>query len=810
MNVDRRYSPGESLGIYAILSKTIRKFTAFKLLLGNPLFVRFCGASLLYFVAVAIRLIGISQPALQGDEFLWLERSEILVSQLEQGNYSNATTHLKHPGVPPAFILGIAQRIGNYYNERRGLGEDAIQYIRPETSARSSNAIVSSLCAPTIYLFAASFFGAPAAFLGGALVAFSPHHIELSRVVHLDGMFSFFVTITILLFAHAVRAGSLSLKLLAGIAWGFCIATKPTSASLILAFLLYKAFRHWFLDAKINRGDRGFFAWSDVAAVLIAHLLLACIYTRLWEHGSTKLGRFLLSSWVADSAFALGSFLQENVLLSLTVVATLALLAAFSVLAVRRDRSQTLWAPTQRSIFYLCCIVLVTYLALAPQIVENTIRYWTFAVGLAHEVHMGGWGVWRPPAYGYAEFFVRKLPSFALLGVFISFGYLLRDVAKRRKKSDGERVCFHLLCFLAVTIWVIPLNTTSKQDFRYAIPIVPILYLCVSVGFFRLWRSLAFYFARSQRPQLSRVTVFASPGLIMLAALGVVVSTYPHYNLHFSMISGGLKSAKEHQIKFPLAAHREALEFLHRRAEAQRVEFNVLTVGEIPGALPHTYNAMYRDSAKFLKFPAYFYPTRYDYIVEFGSYPQSLKDLVHMFRPSGGIREVFSTSWKGVELLRVHEVQVPDFREAYRCSGTWGSNLTGGPRHLENTRRVAKQTENSSMAMFVGESRHKPGFLLADMRTRVAKGRYKVQFEVARPLTMEPKPEFGDERYAVRLDFGKCQRIVTKGELSREEFRWVSMECEVEEDSSRIIQAYWFGNIPTILRSIEIQRIPND
>ena len=767
-------------------------------------------AGLLYAAAVAIRLLGISEPALQGDEFLWLERSRLLIQQLQQGNYSVATTHLKHPGIPPAFVLGTAQKLGSYYNQSRGLNQQSADYLRPETAARASNAVVSSLCAPTIFLLGASFVGGPAAFVGGALVAFAPHHIELSRVVHLDGMFSFFVTLSLLLFANAVVRGSISLKLLAGLSWGLCIATKPTAATLVVAFLLYKLFRHWFLSETDNKGDRGVFVWSDVAALLIAHLFLAAIYTRLWVHGSHRLGRFLLSSRLADLVYEFGLFLQGNMTLSLSAAAVLALLCLFSVLSIRREPQRIFWAPAQRICLYGSCLVLLLYLALAPQVLENTIRYWTFAAGLANEVHIGGWGVWRPPPYGYAEFFARKLPSFAILGVFLSLFYLVADVVRQRGRSGAEKICFHLLCLLAVLIWVAPLNSTSKQDFRYVIPIVPVLYLFVAIGFFRLWRSLALILARRRKPRISRVAVLASPALVMFAALTVAASSYPHYSLHFSAISGGLRAAKQRRIKFPLVSHRDALTFLHTQAEADAAVRHVLVVGEVPESVKHYYQALYREAATFLKFPAYYYPSAFEYVIVFGSYPENLSELERLFGSFGGLSTVYTRQWQGVEILRILKVGIPDFRQKRRFEIPWGVYLTGGHRHLQGTRRAAEQSEDTVIGMFASPDRHSPGILLGGLRTRVAKGRYRVQFELAMPGDVEERVEFGPQRYAARIEFGDCQRIVTKGQLSRDEFRWQSMECDVELDSSRYLQSYWFGNVPLLIRAVEIEQIADE
>ncbi len=64
---------------------------------------------LLYVFALVVRLWGITTPAPQTDEITWRKRSSQIIRVVKKEEYSKTTSHLAHPGIPPAMIMALGQ-----------------------------------------------------------------------------------------------------------------------------------------------------------------------------------------------------------------------------------------------------------------------------------------------------------------------------------------------------------------------------------------------------------------------------------------------------------------------------------------------------------------------------------------------------------------------------------------------------------------------------------------------------------------------------------------------------------------------------
>ena len=80
----------------------------------------------------------------------------------------------------------------------------------------------------------------------------------------------------------------------------------------------------------------------------------------------------------------------------------------------------------------------------------------------------------------------------------------------------------------------------------------------------------------------------------------------------------------------------------------------------------------------------------------------------------------------------------------------------------------------------------------------------KRHFSLALPPWLEVAESLTPERYAVRLDFAGCERIVTLKELSATEAREFSVPCEVTAKGRARLRAYWFGNVPVAILSASV------
>src|SRR5690606_30681255 len=109
---------------------------------------------------------------------------------------------------------------------------------------------------------------------------------------------------------------------------------------------------------------------------------------------------------------------------------------------------------------------------------ENIVRFWTWVFGLSGEKHVSFANtVVSPP--GYLQLFLTELPEIVLVGILLSFLLVVWKVLSG--KIDVTTV---LLVSVAGTVvaWLGMLSMSEKQTWRYALPVVPLMYLFAGGG----------------------------------------------------------------------------------------------------------------------------------------------------------------------------------------------------------------------------------------------------------------------------------------------------------------------------------------
>ncbi len=193
----------------------------------------------------SIRALKLDQFVVQ-DENLWFSFSANFYTALAQGDLAS-TFQKEHPGVPvmwagtAAFLLeypgyrlsnlGQAElvQISDYFNKY-----DKSAPLRILRAARMIVLIGATLAILLAYLCARRLFGLLPAFLGFILIAFDPFYIGLTRVLHLDGLWSTLFFLSLLAFISYLKDRRLADLTISGIAAGFCWLTRSMGFFLVI------------------------------------------------------------------------------------------------------------------------------------------------------------------------------------------------------------------------------------------------------------------------------------------------------------------------------------------------------------------------------------------------------------------------------------------------------------------------------------------------------------------------------------------------------------------------------------------------
>jgi hypothetical protein len=151
------------------------------------------------------------------DEPLWLGRAANFACALQRGDLEQ-TFQREHPGVTAmwAGAAGFWWRAPGYadgctYFERRSEHEPALRErgldpLQILAAGRTFMVLANILVLALAFLYARRLLGPLAAALGVALIALDPFHLAHSRLLHLDGLLSSLMLLSVLAFADFVRA----------------------------------------------------------------------------------------------------------------------------------------------------------------------------------------------------------------------------------------------------------------------------------------------------------------------------------------------------------------------------------------------------------------------------------------------------------------------------------------------------------------------------------------------------------------------------------------------------------------------------
>ncbi len=140
---------------------------------------------IIFLIGFSIRLINL-RYGLQTDELKWIFRAKKFIWALYDLNPSG-TMISNHPGVTTMYLTGFV-----YFLLPENL--DILSY------SRLPFCILGAATCSLIYLMGSSIFNRERGFLAAVMLTFEPFYIGITRIVHLDGLLSFFFTLTLYFF----------------------------------------------------------------------------------------------------------------------------------------------------------------------------------------------------------------------------------------------------------------------------------------------------------------------------------------------------------------------------------------------------------------------------------------------------------------------------------------------------------------------------------------------------------------------------------------------------------------------------------
>ncbi len=716
----------------------------------------------LYLAALIPRTVGVLSAEPDVDELLWQRRAYLVKSLIHSDGFYAATHHLGHPGLTPALLMAGGQVLAEKYNKANSFSPESDNYITRLQASRLALVFVTSLVAPVVFLGLYAILGTAGAAIISLLFALDPTLVGLSRLAHLDATLTVTVITSLFFFLASEKKNSVLLSLCAGIFWGLSFITKPTAGALVLIFLAIRFLSQLYLDNKIKIKE--LVKGRDILAVSLAHIIFGMLYARLWVHPSRYLKHLKVESEFADLVYHVGSSLAD---FRIPLLILIPLFIAFVCWKLKDKFSKQ---------NIVCLGLAVAFLGefwiYAPQVIENIIRFWLWVAGLSTETHDAFGYRWEDTG-GYIKMFFTKVPSIIIIGSVLG---LLVTISRLFKGEEREKVFLSLVMLLLLVLWVAPLTTSTKQAFRYAAPSLIGIYTLAGIGY---------------------LAVVRIKGLVLLALVFVIINflQFPHYRLFYNSLTGGLARVVQEKELFPAVGQKAAVDFLTKQISIP----TTVTVYGSEKVFSHVLRLKKRLSPEPISditFVSEGSDKDTDYVVLTGVFNSYRGEL---FGGRGKKAElVYSYDVEGTSVLSIYKIPYQDFNSGGNLSLRFVKQATGSLSLSDSARfPVLHQAI---------PGRHKKGFVVHGVNTRVTSGDYLGRFYLAIPFDFEIGEEFTVDRYVARIDFGShCTRVITLGELKRGEFLPFEVGCSYTADAVARFSLYWFGNLPVEFGRLEIE-----
>lgn len=746
---------------------------------GNLLKNRAVVSLALFVLALALRFDGIAQHDLQPDEQHWTMRSSQLLVNLRD-RPTKATNHLGHPGVTPVIVMAFGQKMAKVWNRLLHREPGTRWYVDRLLASRLAAATLSALTIPLLYLLAAWLIGSSAALWGAALLACDPTHIGFSRLAQLDTVQTTVVLACVATYLYAVQTARLDLKLLAGVLWGLSIVTKPTAASLVAFFFVYRLFR-MLIPRAARIGEKTLLSWSDVAAIMVGQITFAALFTRMWNHNSDYRLRLGIHSPAADFLYDLGTFFQENVLI---FCAFLYVLLYIIYRLRKQQQSSSSNLLRHLVIIFGTAVVCLIALTIIPQVFENLTRFWGWVGNLSHMKHASSHQVWDTSDYGYLQHFFIRLPEVTLLGILMACISLAAAIS--RFKADEKQIS--LLAQIAlVIIWTLPLSTSGKQTWRYVLPVLPAIYLLAGYGFSEAAKWLK---DLKLSPAMIRITRLSTPLVIFSYQIWGVIDFRPYLETYINRISVDFTAEFRRAYGLASIGDTKALRLLYKEAQKAGHRIFISTTKDA-SLLQFSARRLFPEKSELLMF-GYYPSTVADYLL---INPQQWQMTIENSWPIlDSVEPLLQVSFRDMDLLHLYAVPEHSWHKPTTLFASRSQRTTG---------KIVESKEEK--VLYAKLRRDKIGVLMMGEGLRLIPGNYQIQLRAWIPERSLHKPRFTNDQRAITLRFGRyCSWDLRAHDLLHPRDTVMTFSCAVTSRSRVDPSVTWHGLVPVMVHSIEV------
>lgn len=177
-----------------------------------------------------------------------------------------------------------------------------------------------------------------------------------------------------------------------------------------------------------------------------------------------------------------------------------------------------------------------------------------FFGGQLYKNNMSGSPFWGTPIYFYALYVAIKIP-FAVLAAFV----IGLTVAIRKWRHLG-----HAFVLLMLFFWIVPYSLAGAKWLRYALSLMPFIYILAAVGVMAVVRYLLQRF--SNVPRANAIVPALAVLIFVVAPAWSAYASGPHYALFTNVLGNGRAGYYFPHDEFYDDGLREAIDFVSRTA----------------------------------------------------------------------------------------------------------------------------------------------------------------------------------------------------------------------------------------------------
>ncbi|MDD2941650.1 MAG: glycosyltransferase family 39 protein [bacterium] len=763
-------------------------------------------AYILFVLTVLLRLHGITTLEPQPDEVHWHGRAFQIVESLRTGVYSYATSHLGHPGIFPAGLMGLGEWLGDHVNMQRGLVEGDPGYLYHLYSARIAVIVFSSIAVPILFLFLYIETDLLTALLASVLLLSFPAHSFVSRMAHLDGSLTVLVMLTAMFYRRAVLSRKVQYFLMSGLCFSMAVATKPTSLGLIPALYLWSRFvadrdAPIVSKTKTSRMIRLLPRREEIWILIFAQLLFAGVFTRFWSHRSIYFREIVPDLPLADLVYKLFSHIHASGVTGACVMICLLLTGMYFYNWPNCERKSTCIRLAHAIWMF---VVIFSAGGLWPAIPENICRYWVRVFMLPGVAHESYGEVINSGHLGYLTLLATETPLLIVIGLIFGLTIFLHKIVCHQRVP--EWLVFSIFVPLC---WIVMMSSSGKQTIRYIMPVIPFL---ISIGAFGIvglarlisgrWFEL-FYNQSQQGDANHKGTFFSviSRFVISKQLPGVLCVLFLLPHLYFSPVfKNGLRHGR--YLNF-LAANSllsvqknrtsafvdvdKAILWLHQRAIREGRELWVNVAGDVSVASLN-YDLLEKKTP-LLRFRSSPWATGAEYLLVFSGFherlePEFARELFYASR-------VYDNYYNGHLTSAVYRLARPNKLHPIDLEAYSAQRGTGAEVELSENLKVGDRAVHRLVRARTGHD--KQGLLWFGQFVPTDPGKIRAEFYI-RPYR-EIKATLDNTLPAVKVSLSRsCHRLVNIAELSDFD-RPVILECENSEFKVYNVQVTWLGQV---------------